>query len=57
MNVTVGVDHDVAELRLRISHNGVGFRPDEGKNVGGTLGLPAARHNLGGIGGSAHAPR
>lgn len=52
MNVTVGLDYDVAELRLRISQNGVGFRPGEGKNVGGTLGLPAARHNLGHIGGS-----
>jgi signal transduction histidine kinase len=50
-NVTVGLDHGSAELRLRVSDNGVGFEQANAKTVAG-LGLARIKAQIEQIGGS-----
>lgn len=50
-NVTVGLDHDAAELRLRVSDDGVGFDQVKTKTAAG-LGFARMKTQIGHIGGS-----
>ena len=49
--MTVGLDHEAAELRLRISDNGAGFDQAKAKTSGG-LGLARRKTQIGRIAGS-----
>ena len=50
-NVTVGIDHDSAELRLRVSDNGIGFDQSKVKTATG-LGFARMKAQIDQIGGS-----
>ena len=50
-SATVGLDHDAAELRLRVSDNGVGFDQAKAKAAAG-LGFARVKTQIGSIGGS-----